>query len=192
MLNRVQDKLLLRGNVSGMHFLAAGPQKSLLQWALADDYSAVLDMSCNNTSLLQALNWRYCVRSCGIAETTEKARLLRQDCPDAEIFAARTEDIPWKNETFDVAFLEVHQTENVLNAKTLAEANRVLKKGGQMLIALEGMPEWIQKTMSFLGLKDMDETLTRISLLNEMSQAGFRDITWRRTGATVGIAIGWK
>ena len=112
-----------------------------------------------------------------MCETLELARAAGELLGDADVIAGRPEDIPWRDETFDV----------VLNSgclrgearRTLLEALRVLRPGGQYVMAVP----------LFRGIGE--EELTRRSVLRLMQELGFRDVSFRTAGLA-GAIIGWK
>ena len=77
------------------------------------------------------------------------------------------------------------------NGDFLNEVVRVLKPGGQVLIALQGIPEILNGLSSLLGFTDGDR-VGHIKLLRWMEKAGLSDVSWRITGPMSGLAMGWK
>ena len=190
MLDRVQGRTglhLFGDTTTGVKL--SGAQKALAQWSVVDDYNTV---SCKDTGLLRHLTQKFSLRACGIAAESEDARLLREALPDAEIFCARKEDIPWRDESFDAVFLQIDKNDTDCGTALLKEAMRVLKPCGQLLISLTGMPEVLRRAAEIVGVSDCEEHVRPRQLLKSMEEAGFGDISYRLARPFVGLAMGWK
>ena len=192
MLERVQERSWLRMPGSEYGVRLSGAQKVLSQWAIVDDYNAVLDMRCTDTALLRSLSQKFSLRTCGIAENAAEAHALRDRIPNAEIFCARREDIPWQDRSFDAVFYSLKKNEGMGSVDFLKEAMRVLRPRGQLLIAIQGLPEFFCGIADFMGAEGMDERVRPGELLKAMEDAGFQDISYRISRPTVGLAMGWK
>ena len=168
-----------------------GAQKALAQWAIVDDYDTILDLHCQDTRLLRYFSYRFSLRACGIADDVERARALRGEAPEAEIFCARREDIPWRSGSFDSVFYQVKKTDAGFDPAFLQEALRVLKPGGQLLIAIQGLPELAGRVLRGMGLTAEAGVTTR-GILRAMEEAGFADVSCRMALPLVGVAIGRK
>ena len=191
MLERVQEQSWLQGLGKEWGLQLHGASKALAQWAIVDDYNTVLDLSCRDTRLLRYFSHKYSLRACGIASENEEARLLQKQLPEAEIFCARPGDIPWQENTFDVVFCQLAKSEGDREVAALREALRVLRPCGQLLIAVKGLPEPICSMASMLGIGATDRLHPR-TLLRQMENAGFDDVSYRTVRPCVGLAMGWK
>ncbi|MBQ7455048.1 MAG: class I SAM-dependent methyltransferase, partial [Clostridia bacterium] len=165
--------------------------KALAQWAIVDDYNTILDLHCQDTRLLRYFTHRFRLRACGIADDVNQARALRGEAPEAEIFCGRKEDIPWRSGSFDSVFYQVKKTDAGFDPAFLPEALRVLKAGGQLLIAIQGLPEIAGRAAHAVGLCSEAGTNTR-GILAAMESAGFDDVSCHIATPTLGVAIGWK
>ncbi|MBQ9197935.1 MAG: methyltransferase domain-containing protein [Clostridia bacterium] len=191
MLERTQDRSKLSWLGEKMTTQLHGAQKAMAQWAIVDDYDAILDMRCNDVSLLRHLSRRFSLRACGITENAAEAKEMQESLPEAEIFCARKEDIPWRDDCFDAVFYQINKKENG-DCGFLKEAMRVLKPNGQMLIAVHGLPEVICGAAEMAGVGEMEGHLKPHALLKAMEAAGFADVSYRISRPLVGIAMGWK
>lgn len=191
MLERTQDRSWLSWLGGRMGAQLHGAQRALAQWAIVDDYNAILDMRCSDVGLLRFLAQKFSLRACGIAENAQDARTLQESMPDAEIFCARKEDIPWRDGCFDTVFYHMNKKESE-GCVFLKEAIRVLKPNGQMLIAVHGLPEILCGAAEVAGVGDLEGHMKPHALLQEMEDAGFSDVSYRVSRPFVGIAMGWK
>ena len=191
MLERIQDRSLLHMLHPEDTVILHGASKALAQWAIVDDYDQVLDLSCGNGKLLRYLSHKYSLRACGVTETPEQARSLREMLPDAEVFYARKEDIPWRNGAFHAVFCQINNADEQENGAFLKEVVRVLKPGGQVLIALHGLLGVMGSMTNLVGLTDTDY-IRHAQLMQWMEKAGLKDVSWRMAGPFTGVAMGWK
>jgi len=191
MLERIQDRSLLHMmNINGAALLR-GAGKALAQWAIIDDYDRILDLNCGDGRLVNYLSRKYCLRACGIAPCPEQAHNVQKLLPDAEVYSARKEDIPWRSDAFNAVFYQMNNSDENERGDFLQEVVRVLKPGGQVLIALHALPDFVSAMASAVGLTD-GEGLKHKKLLAWMEDAGLKDVSWRLTGPMTGVAIGWK
>ncbi len=189
MLERVQDRSLFGVLSLDSEERLHGAAKALAQWAIVDDYDNILDLDCCDGKLLHYLSRRYSLRACGIAGDPEQARNLRQKMPDAEVFHARKEDIPWRSNAFNAVFYQMKNEQQ--DGAFLQEVMRVLKPGGQVLISLSSVAQVLHGMASVFGFANEDCT-NHVQLLSWMEKAGLKDVSWRLTGPVTGVAMGFK
>ena len=192
MLERVQESSALRIFGENACRKLSGAQKALAQWAIVDDYNTVLDLHCRDTRLLRYLSQKFSLRACGVADDAADARVLQQALPDAEIFCARKEDIPWRDNSFDAVFYQVDKNEPDCGSAFLEEALRVLKPCGQLLVAVSGIPEALCRLSDLAGFSSAADRVKPHDLLQRMEKAGYGDISYRIAPPFVGLAMGWK
>ncbi len=155
-------------------------QKALVHWAKVDDYDAILDLDCASGKLLHYYLKKFQIRACGMVsnagELSASQSLLHTQ---AEVLKADKRDIPWREGSFDAVFLSkpfynLDQSRDILH-----EVRRVIKPGGQFVIAVPGL-----HLLSRLGLtkengmklKNMDNPF---NLMEELHQQGFTDVSMR-------------
>lgn len=151
--------------------------RACVSWAAIEEHDKILDMSCGNGALLKRLDQQYRLTLCGMCETPEMARTAREGIEDADVIAARLEDIPWRDDTFDIALLSAGLRGDA--RRVLMEAKRVLRQGGQLVIA------------SPLFSPRGEGSLSRREQMRLMQEAGFREVSFRASGLR-GAIIGWK
>lgn len=146
-------------------------------WATIEEHDKILDMACGEGTLLAHLNDRYRLTVCGMCELPEQARAVRERLDGADVIYGQMEDIPWRDDTFDVVLLAGSLRGEARRA--LAEALRVLRTGGQLVLAAP--------LFHFRG----DGEPHRRELMRLMQEAGFREVSFRAAGLS-GAVIGWK
>ena len=151
--------------------------RACASWAAVEEHDKVLDMACGNGALLNELNGKMRLTLCGMCESADQARVVSEQLGDADVIAGRMEDIPWRDDTFQVVLLPSSIRGHV--QRVLDEALRVLRDGGQFVMAAP--------LFSFRG----DNELSRRELLRLMQEEGFRDVSFRACGLS-GAIVGWK
>lgn len=146
-------------------------------WASLEEHDKILDMSCGEGALLANLSGRYRLTICGMCDTPEQARAVRERLEDADVISARLEDIPWRDNTFDAVLLPTPLRKEARRA--LEEALRVLRMGGQMVLAA---PLWHMRG---------DGEPRRRELMRLMQETGFEEVSFRAAGFS-GVIVGWK
>ena len=189
MLERIQDRSLLSALTLDNEECLHGAARALAQWAIVDDYDNILDLQCRDGKLLNYLSRRYSLRACGIADDPEQAKMLRQKMPDAEVFYARKEDIPWRSNAFNAVFYQMKGEQQ--DDAFLQEVLRVLKPGGQVLISLSSIPQALRSVANVVGFADAGKP-SHAQLLSWMEKAGLKDVSWRLTSPVNGVAMGFK
>ncbi len=192
MLERIQERSVVHSLEEKTGMSLHGAQKALARWAIVDDYNNILDLHCQDAHLLRYFSQKFDLRACGITDDPERAKALRLSVPTAEIFCARITDIPWRSEAFDTVFYQIKKSEPMPDLSFLQEAARVLKPGGQLIIALQGLPEMLRRAASVVGMMDCDGCVTPHTLLQGLEKAGLSDVSYRLAQPFIGIIMGWK
>ena len=76
-------------------------------WAVLEEHDKVLDLCCGDGLLLTYLNQRMRLNLCGLCETPEQARAVRETLTDVDVISGRMDDIPWRDMTFNAVLLLV-------------------------------------------------------------------------------------
>lgn len=176
--------MLSKTQAQGRIFAPFGPEKRLnaamracISWAAIEEHDKVLDMNCGGGALLRHLDARYRLTLCGMSETPESARAAREMLSEADVIFARQEDIPWRDDTFDIVMLSSALRGDA--ARVLREVFRVLRGGGQFVMA------------SSLFAPRGEGTVSRKEQMRLMQDAGFTEVSFRANGLS-GAIVGWK
>ncbi|MBR1585073.1 MAG: class I SAM-dependent methyltransferase [Clostridia bacterium] len=151
--------------------------KACASWAAMEEHDKILDMACGSGALLNHLNEKLRLTLCGMCDSADQARAISEQLGGADVIAARMEDIPWRDDTFNVVMLSSAMRGDV--RRVLDEALRVLRAGGQFVLA------------SPLFFLRGENEFSRKELMRMMQEAGFRDVSFRTSGL-FGAIVGWK
>ena len=151
--------------------------RACIAWAAMEEHDKILDMACGEGQMLSRLNDQLRLTLCGMCETADQARCVSEMLGGADVIPGRMEDIPWRNNTFDVVLLPAHMRGDL--KRILDEVIRVLRPGGQFVMA------------SRRFFHHGEGELSRKDLLRLMQEVGFQDVSFRATGL-YGAVIGWK
>lgn len=196
MLSKAENHAMLPQSVSTPKVKLTPVMQALAHWAAIDEGDKVLDMACGNGALLRLISQQIECSLCGIASSMEQYRAVRAMLPDADILYAQPEDIPWRENSFDVVMcgLPFYSMEDP--GKILREALRVLKPGGQFLLATAWYPAPLRQLYNcFSGRWEEAQTPVmygKQEMVATLEAVGFRNVTWRAADMRVGITIGWK
>ena len=155
----------------------SGAMRACAVWAAIEEHDKILDLSCGDGTLLNQLSQKCRLTVCGMCDTPEQARAASEFLDGADVIAGRTEDIPWRDDTFDAVLLSGAFRGDA--RKTLEETLRVLRPGGQFVLAAP----------LFRALGDGD--WTRRGMMRLMQEIGFRRVSFR-TARLSGAITGWK
>lgn len=175
--------MLTKTQTAGKISLLGVPQRmsaamrACVNWAAIEEHDKILDMACGEGQVLAHLNDQLRLNLCGMCESPQQARAVCELLGDADVIPARMEDIPWRNDTFDVVLLSAPIKGEP--RRVLEEALRVLHAGGQFVMA------------SPLFSHHYEGETNRRELMRLMQETGFREVSFRATGL-FGAIIGWK
>jgi len=131
----------------------------------------------------------------GICATPQLARTARYRVPDADIMYAELDDFPWLDQSFDVAMCLLSVSAMRDLTTVLAEVFRVLKPGGQFLLAAPWLPGPLRRLANRFLVDDSEESVPLFSakeLQHSLGQAGFAHISFTRLVGLRCVAVGWK
>ena len=177
-----------------IHVPLSSAQRAVADWAMVDDYEAVLDMDCGNGALLAHFLKRFHLRACGIInqagyQNTDALALIGQD---AEILRASKLDIPWRSESFDAVFITTPLHRHPDTATYIKEIHRVLKPWGRVLAAVPCIP--LLMRLGINAAKSLDSVFfdaPRV-LMELLEENGFSDVSMRCSRFQFATVIGQK
>ena len=153
-----------------------GPMRACASWATLEEHDKILDMACADGALLSSLNNKMRLTLCGLCELPEQARAVREMLDEADVISGRVDDIPWRDDSFDIVLLPAGLKGDVAR-RAIQEAFRVLHQGGQFVMA----SSHVQMSESGLSRREM---------MRLMQEAGFTAVSCRKNlmcGALVGF-----
>ena len=153
-------------------------QRGCAGWATLEEHDKVLDMACGDGMLLSHLGEQCRLALCGMCESPDQARNVREMLGEADVISARMDDIPWRDDTFNAVFLPVALRGEEFR-RAIGEVRRVLKVGGQFIHAVP---------MRFIRGEDC---LSRREIMRLLQENGFREVSCR-AGFLCSVIIGWK
>ena len=150
-------------------------ERSVAEWAMIDDYQAVLDLSCARKNMLSHYMDLYQLRACGLCFDVASARELRKHMDKAEIMSAIGPDIPWQGASFDRVLMTNCAPSYISPGELFTEVFRVLKPKGVFVAALSALPaNWGND-----GLRHNRDGV--IAHLRELEDIGFSKVAYNRT-----------
>ncbi len=151
--------------------------RACVAWAAIEEHDKVLDMACGDGQMLARLNDQLRLTLCGMCETADQARCVSEMLGGADVIPGRIEDIPWRDDTFDVILLSAPLRGDA--RRVLSEVRRALRPGGQFVMASSVFSRYCE-----------GET-NRREIMRLMQEEGFREVSYRVTGLC-GAIVGWK
>ena len=196
MLSKAENHAMLPKPAAAAKGKMTPAMHALAQWSAIDAGDKVLDMACGNGALLNMVSQQIECNLCGITSSMEQYRYLRTILPNADILFAQPEDIPWRENSFDVVICSLSFQSMEDPGKVLKEALRVLKPGGQFVLATTWYPTPLRQLFNKFTNK-WDESDAPImygkhEMMATLESVGFQNVTWRAADIRIGITIGWK
>lgn len=156
---------------------------------MIDANDSVLDANICEGLMAEYLRRNEICEVCGIHGSMEGVKQARARLHGCDIVYAGAGDIPWPDDTFNVAFMRAEQTERDDIERRLCELHRVLKEGGQLVLGCASAIGRI--VMSRLDYDapccpDMHE------LSDSLAKLGFTDITRQHAGLMADVLVAWK
>ncbi|MDI9520732.1 MAG: class I SAM-dependent methyltransferase [Bacillota bacterium] len=155
-------------------------QKALVHWAKVDDYTAVLDMDCSNGKLLEYYLNRYHLRACGISSSAEELNASQTLLNNkAEVLRADKHDIPFRSSSFDNVFISEPFYDLNRFTEVFDEVKRVIKPGGQVVIAVAGHHLLSRIGHRFKNRSGIQSPENPFHLMQLLHRHGFTDVSMR-------------
>lgn len=174
-----------------LHRYPRAVRKALLSLAVLYPGDALLDLCCADGAVLAAVEKRTQghVTVSGVCRSPEHTRQLRETMPDADLLYSEPDELLWGTESMDVALCRPDAAFCRQLRQALVQAYRVLRPGGQLLLALRWRPP------SVPSKKEEDEVWRMPGpgqFMYQMKHAGFRQMQQVPAGWGWKILIGWK
>ncbi len=166
-------------SVAGAHKRLSRAERAVYDWAVVDDHQAVLEIACEQGQLLRHLDARYQLRACGLCFDRSHADQTREALPEAEIMFSAGGDIPWQDASFHSVLAARGWPNHLSTADILSEIHRVLRPGGQLVMALPQHGNGVRGILGMLGASAGDDQRNR--LLAALETGGFEDVSYRRS-----------
>lgn len=166
-----------RVSLEGVHQRMNAAMRACVSWAAIEEHDKILDMACGNGQMLSYLNDQLKLTLCGMCKRAEQARAISEMLGEADVIPALMEDIPWRDNTFDIVLLSAPMKGEP--RRVLEEVFRVLNPGGQFVMA--------SPVFRFRGEND----LSRREIMRLMQESGYKEVSFRATGLC-GAIVGWK
>jgi ubiquinone/menaquinone biosynthesis C-methylase UbiE len=170
--------------------------KRAMQLAVLYPKDLVLDVAGEDGELLRRIGRSIRgVGLAGICATPQLARTARCRVPDADIMYAELDDFPWLNDSFDVALCLVSVPAMRELPAALSEIFRVLKPGGQFLLAASWLPSPFRRLANRFLVEPSGQAVAVLSkrqLLERLERAGFSQAVWLRLSWFRCMAVCWK
>lgn len=194
MITRVQGKTLAGEIAVRKEPKLTAMEKAMLRWAVIDPEDRVLDAKVGCGMMAEYLRRNMQCEVCGVSDQMEHVRSARQRLQSCDIVYAPTGDIPWREDAFDAVLMKTSGEEAELLSRMLAEAYRVLRPGGQLVLGAVCYPPVIQQAACLLADEREDGKLPfhKQQTQQLLKEQRFEKITWQRTGVAVGVMIAWK
>lgn len=168
--------------------------KKILRLMVSYPGDIILDANCMEGTLLRRLARRYPqAELCGACYTPPQVRYARHLAEDADIMFSDERELPWMSESMDVAFIArgFHEMDNPL--AVLYEIHRLLRKGGQVLIAgLWAPPRFCAFANELIEHTQPARIRSQTEMIEMLRSIGFEQIYYERTGMLGCVLTGLK
>ena len=169
--------------------------KAVAKWVQIDPEDRILDMSCGNGEILQCLSQRMDCQISAMTSSVEQFRQVRGNLGNVNVMYAQPEDIPWKDESFDVVMCNTAMIEMIHPEKILKEVIRVLRPGGQFLLTAPCYPKILKGVLEFNKKHEngfFQGFFTKEEMIITLENLGFKNIFFQKEKGWIGVAVGWK
>ncbi|MDD6144325.1 MAG: class I SAM-dependent methyltransferase [bacterium] len=191
MITRIQGKTLAGEIAVRREPRLTALEKSMLRWVVVDPEDRLLDANVGSGMMAEYLRRNMQCEVCGVSDRMDQVRGARERLRNCDIVYAPAGDIPWREDAFDTVLMKMDAEEPELAERMIAEARRVLKPGGQLILGVMSMPRALSALTGLL-VSEEKRRLTHRHVQAMLANASYEKITWQRTGVTMGVMIGWK
>lgn len=193
MTTRVQEKHGLQQVFAAREPRMGLLEKCMLRSAVFDPADKVLDANVCSGQVAEYLLRNMECDVCGVSDRMEEVRRTRARMYSGDFVYAAIGDIPWQDDTFDTVLLHPSECSSDAIRQQLAECNRVLKPGGQLVLGLRGLSKLLRKLACLLWESGCEEDAITLPLVKTMlKSSGFDHLTVARAGFGSAVLICWK
>ncbi len=196
MITKAQGHKLTHEAIIAVRPKLSAMERGMLTWVVLDPGDKVLDVNSKDGLMLEYLARHMECEICGVSSNMEHVKQVRTRLQNADIMYSGSEDIPWRENTFDAVFMRKAKQEEPVWEKIFQEALRVLKPGGQFLLGVTCYPAPFRQLASLLAPEQREVESaafqSKQDWLKAVQSAGFQQGTWQQTDITGGLIIGWK
>jgi len=193
MISRVQGKTLSADVAVRKQPKLTALEKAMLKWAVVDPEDKLLDVSIGAGMMAEYLRRNMQCEVCGVSDNMEHVRQSRCRLQNCDIVYAVPGDIPWREGAFDTVLMKYSGEEPAVQQRSLAEASRVLKAGGQLILGAVCYPAAVNALAGILADNSEERhPFRRDEMAELLAGCGFEKVTWQRTGFGTGVMIAWK
>ena len=140
MITKVQGKTLASEIAVSQEPKLTALERGMLRWAVVDPDDKLLDANVGAGMMAEYLRRNMQCEVCGVSDNMEHVRYARSRLQTCDIVYAPAGDIPWREDSFDTILMRVANEEPELLCRMFAEAHRVLKPGGQLILGAACYP----------------------------------------------------
>lgn len=194
MISRVQGKTLSADVAVRKQPKLTALEKAMLKWAVVDPEDKLLDADIGAGMMAEYLRRNMQCEVCGVSDNMEHVRQSRSRLQNCDIVYAAPGDIPWREGAFDTVLIKYSGEERAVQQRSFAEASRVLKAGGQLILGAVCYPAAVNALAGMFADGGAEERcpFKRDEMADLLAACGFEKITWQRTGFGTGVMIAWK
>lgn len=194
MITRVQGKTLAGEVPVCREPKLSALERAMLRWAVIDPEDRVLDADVGSGMMAEYLRRNTMCEVCGVSDQMDHVRRARQHLQSCDIVYAPAGDIPWREDAFDALLMKTGGEDAGLFRRMAAEAFRVLRPGGQLVLGMVCCPSLFQQAARLLEEErtEAGRPFARKCAQRLLEEQKFEKITWQRTGLSTGVMIAWK
>ena len=189
MITRMQSKTLRGTMTTGSEPRLSLLEKAMLRWVVVDPDDKLLDANIGSGKMAEYLRRNMQCEICGVSDNMEHVRYARSLLRSSDIVYAAAGDIPWREDAFDTVLMKLGCEDEELLARMFAEAQRVLKPGGQLILGLRSQLPSVLMGEDASGER---RSVRKETVLRLLEKQRYHDLFWQRTGITNGVVIAWK
>lgn len=194
MISRAQGKTLSTDVIVRKQPKLSTLEKAMLKWVVVDPEDRLLDASIGSGMMAEYLRRNMQCEVCGVSDNMEHVRQARSRLQNCDIVYAAPGDIPWREGAFDTVLMKYAGEDTLTMSRVLAEASRVLRPGGQLILGTVYYPALVHAVAGFLAEESMEERhpFRKDEVTEMLNSFSFENVTWQRTSLATGVMIAWK